>query len=327
MQASFTNPLQGGKTYALESFVSLGYEGQSFCLSDLGFYFSDTLVSEFTGEVINVIPQYENPASNMINTHHGWQRIQGTYTAHGGEKYLSIGLFKPYSITHLDTCDAAPGSSAVTYLFLDDVAVYDTSQIDTIHLCMNDSVLIGGSWHHNAGLYTDIIGGLPVNFYIKPRSYSTNLTIIDKPFESGDSVRISLLQTFGNDSSGANINFIWASHDTTIDIPMFNVYGCDSTVRYRCGTNIGTGVELDNKFSWNIYPNPANDFIMVRLSKNDPAMYSVTIIDIAGHEVLSNSLTNDKIDISALKSGMYFIKLINTKTGNVVGTEKFVKSY
>jgi len=37
------------------------------------------------------------------------------------------------------------------------------------------------------------------------------------------------------------------------------------------------------------------------------------------------SLGNDKIDVTSLKSGMYFIKLVNTKTGVVVGTEKFVK--
>ena len=325
VQASFRNPLQGGKTYVLESYVSLGYEGQSFCLSDLGFYFSDTLISDYTGEEINAIPQYENPASNMINTHRGWQRIEGTYTAHGGENYLSIGVFKPYLLTHIDTCGAAPGSSTPTYIFIDDVAVYDTAKVDTIHLCMNDSVQIGGIWRHNAGLYTDIIGGLPVRFYVQPRPYSTNLTIIERPFLPGDSVRISLLQTFGNDSNSVVQNFIWASHDTTIDIPMYNVYGCDSTVRYRCGTNIGFAKELNNQLQWCVYPNPANDFIQIKLSINDPAKYSVTIIDVAGREVLTHSLTNDKIDISALKSGMYYIKLVNTKTGVVVGTEKFVK--
>ncbi len=325
VQASFSNPLLSGKTYAIESYVSLAYDGWGICLSDLGFYFSDTLIFNVFPFDILVTPQYENPSSNMINTQSGWQRITGTYTAHGGEQYVSIGLFKPYASANRDFCNGA-ATYPSAYLFIDDVAVYDTAKVDTIHLCMNDSVQLGGIWRKTAGMYTDIIGGLPIKFYIQPRPYSANLTIIDKPFLPGDSVRISLLQKGGIDSSSLTNNFIWANHDTTFDIPMFNIYGCDSTIRYRCGTNIGTGVELNNEFSWNIYPNPTNDFIMVRLSKNDPTMYSVTINDVEGKEVLTHSLVNEKIDISILKSGMYFIKLVNTKTGNVVGTEKFVKS-
>lgn len=326
VQASFSSPLQAGRTYSIESYVSFGLEGYSLCISDLGFYFSDTQVSiDMGGDLINVIPQYENPSSNMINTHYGWQRITGNYTAHGGEKFMNIGLFKPYALAHVDTCDFYDGPYSISYLFIDDVAVYDTAKVDTIHLCLNDSVQIGGVWRHNAGLFTDIIGGLPVRFYIQPRPYSTNLTIIDKPFLPGDSVRISLLQTYGNDSNSVVQNFIWVSKDTTINIPMFNIYGCDSTVRYRCGTNIGLANFIDKELKWNIYPNPANDFIQVKLSTNNPTNYSVTLIDVAGSKVLTHSLVNDKIDISVLNSGMYFVRLINSKTGKVQGTIKFVK--
>jgi Secretion system C-terminal sorting domain len=324
IQASFSSSLLAGKTYAIESFVSLA--DHSICFSDLGFYFSDTMITEVAGAIIPVTAQYENPVSNLINTHEGWQRITGTYTAHGGENFMSIGIFKPYSAMNLDTCAALGGSFDYDhYVFIDDVAVYDTAKVDTIHLCMNDSVQLGGIWRRNAGLYTDMVGGLPVKFYIEPRPYSANLTIIDKPFLPGDSVRISLVQKGSVDSTISMINFLWASQDTNIDIPMYNIYGCDSTVRYRCGTNLSIGNELNNQMIWGIYPNPANDFIQVKLSSNDPAKYAVMIIDVAGREVLSHSLTNDKIDISALKSGMYFIKLINTKTVNVIGTEKFVK--
>jgi len=324
VQASFRSPLQAGKSYSIESYVSLG--DHSICFSDLGFYFSDTMIRElFGGTVILATPQYENPLSNLINTHEGWQRITGIYTAHGGENFMSIGIFKPHSSMHIDTCaDLGGRFDYEPYFFIDDVAVYDTAKVDTVHLCVNDSVLLNGVWRKTAGMYTDIISGLPVKFYVELRPYAANLTIIDKPFLTGDSVRISLLQKGGNDSLFRD-NFVWAKKDTTIDIPMFNIYGCDSTVRYRCGTNIGFANDIDKDLKWNIYPNPANDIIQVKLSSNDPIKYSITIIDIAGREVRTHSLANDKIDISALKSGMYFIKLVNTKTGNIVGTEKFVK--
>ena len=328
IQAKFSNPLQTGKTYAIMAYVSL--VEYSTCLSDLGFYFSDTmLISQPLGGQIAVTPQYENPDSNMIIVHNGLQKINGIYNAHGGEQYLSIGMFKSYSMAHTDSCIEYGGvSGAAAYLFIDDVAVYDTSKTDTINLCLNDSIQLGGTWRKVEGLYIDTIGGLPVNFFVQLRPYTNSVTIIDRPFESSDSVRISLLQAAGNDSVAASssiYNYTWIKSDTIIDIRMYNIYGCDSTIRYICRTNVGINNFINGE-AWSIYPNPTNDFLHIILKKNDPANYSVTLIDVTGREVLSPSLLNDRFDISALKSGIYFMKLINTKTGNVVGTEKFVKS-
>ncbi len=322
VQGRFRNPLIAGKMYGIECFVSMG-EPYPSCLSDLGFYFSDAQVSTPPGR-LPYTPQFENPTTEMINTRQGWQKITGSYIAHGGEQYLCIGNFKPYNLCNIITCgDPAPDQAA--YLFIDDVAVYDTAQVDTIHLCMNDSVEIGGVWRHNSGSYTDIIGGLPVKFYIEMRPYRTNLTVIEKPFTENDSVRVSIIQTGGVDSTNNSHNYIYVKRDTTIDIPMYNIYGCDSTVRYVCGTHISIGKVLNNQLRWTVYPNPVNDFVQVKLSANDPTKYSFIIIDVAGREVLKHSLVNDKIDISVLKSGMYFLRLTNSQTGNIQGTEKFVK--
>jgi hypothetical protein len=320
IQASFNTPLIAGKTYAIECYVSL----LGTCLSELGFYFSSTQVSFGTGQIIPYTAQSENPSSNLITTHDGWQRITANYTALGGEKYMSIGNFTDYALCHIDTCSTFGGVCCGSYLFVDDVAVYDTSKVDTIQLCINDSVQIGNLWQHNEGIYSDLIGGLPVQFFIQHRPFTANLSVIYKPFLSGDSVRVSLLQTAGIDSIEFLNNFLWIKSDTMIDIPMFNIYGCDSTVRYVCGTNIGINHVYDY-INWSVFPNPANDYLQITLNNNDPNSYSINIIDITGKEVKSLSISNAAIDISLLKSGMYFAKLLNTKTGKVVGNEKFVK--
>ena len=322
VQGRFRNPLIAGKMYGIECFVSMG-EPYPSCLSDLGFYFSDAQVSTPPGR-LPYTPQFENPTTEMINTRQGWQKITGSYIAHGGEQYLCIGNFKPYNLCNIITCgDPAPDQAA--YLFIDDVAVYDTAQVDTIHLCMNDSVGIGGVWRHNSGLYTDIIGGLPVKFYIEMRPYTTNLTVIEKPFAENDSVRVSIIQTGGVDSTNNSHNYIYVKRDTTIDIPMYNIYGCDSTVRYICGTNIGIANSLNNKLQWSVYPNPTNNFIQIQLNVNDASHYVVSIVDVTGREVMNQSLVNNEIDISALKSGMYFVSLLNASIAKVLGCEKFVK--
>jgi hypothetical protein len=311
IQASFRDTLQFGKAYGLECYVSLGFEGQSLCISNLGFYFSDTALSiSNSSQRINYITQYENPSSNSINIYKGWQRITGSFVASGGEKFMSIGMFKPYSMANVDTCNTYPDGISYTYLFIDDVAVYDTSKIDTISLCMNDSVQLGGSWQHTEGLYFDTIAGLPVKFYISLRPESASLTVVDKPFVLGDSVRLGAF---------------WIKNDTIIEVPKHNIYGCDSLVRYLCRTNLSIGNSLSAQMQWSIYPNPANDFIEIQLSKNDLTSYDISIFDITGKEILTQSLQQNKIDVTTLNSGMYFVKLMNAKSTEVLGVKKFVK--
>ena len=106
---------------------------------------------------------------------------------------------------------------------------------------------------------------------------------------------------------------------------MYNIYGCDSTIRYQFGWRIGIEKGQENKTVWSIYPNPANDFLKIVLSNNNPSQYSISFIDITGKELFSKTLNSDTIDISLLTSGMYFVKLFNSKTGKLVGTQKFVK--
>ena len=223
---------------------------------------------------------------------------------------MSIGIFKLYSMAHVDTCYTYPDGISYTYLYIDDVAVYDTAKIDTIHLCANDSVQLGSFWRHSAGLYVDTVGGLPVKLYIDPRPESASLTVIDMPFAFGDSVKAG---------------YIWVKNDSIVEVPKHNIYGCDSTVRYVCRTNVGIGKEISEAVEWSVYPNPANDFLQVNINKKDLTKYNVAIIDVSGRKLLSTALINDKIDISVLESGMYFVRLCVGRTGNVIGINKFVK--
>jgi hypothetical protein len=186
-------------------------------------------------------------------------------------------------------------------------------------------VQIGGIWRSDPGVFTDTIGGLPVDFFVQFRPYTNNLTLIDKPFEFGDSIRITLLQSAGIDSSDITRNFTWVKSDTNIIIVMYNIYGCDSTIRYVCRTNVGINNLFNGAMTWSIYPNPANDFLQVNLNSSDMNRYEIIIVDLAGKEILHASLQQNKIDVATLNSGMYFAKLLNHKTRNVVGVKKFVK--
>lgn len=69
-----------------------------------------------------------------------------------------------------------------------------------------------------------------------------------------------------------------------------------------------------------IYPNPTNDVVFVQSSS---AAQSIQVINGSGAVVMDGLLTNNKIDVSQLKSGVYFMEII-FENGQKI-TEKLVK--
>ena len=68
----------------------------------------------------------------------------------------------------------------------------------------------------------------------------------------------------------------------------------------------------ENDFINNIsvYPNPVKDILNF---KTDYNILKVEIYDIAGRIVSSNSVSENKIDLSELKTGNYILKLYTEK--------------
>lgn len=71
-----------------------------------------------------------------------------------------------------------------------------------------------------------------------------------------------------------------------------------------------------------IYPNPSNDFINIQVGQNENKMQSIEITDILGKKVFESKFEN-KINISNLTQGVYFITLISNE--NEKFTKKIIK--
>ncbi len=71
-----------------------------------------------------------------------------------------------------------------------------------------------------------------------------------------------------------------------------------------------------------IYPNPANDHLSISNSEN---ISSVKIVNQFGEEVINKGLLNNKIDVSGLASGIYF--LIPISENKYLKAIKFVKKF
>ena len=85
--------------------------------------------------------------------------------------------------------------------------------------------------------------------------------------------------------------------------------------------HIGVEEIAENGFA--IYPNPSHDVLFV-LSESINSEYRIT--NIIGQTLMTGEIISDnqKIDVSSLSEGIYFITLTNKTTNYVVSTQKFV---
>ena len=82
--------------------------------------------------------------------------------------------------------------------------------------------------------------------------------------------------------------------------------------------------DLSDKGSFSIYPNPAKGNIYIGWNEGMTGDASISIVDIAGREVMSQSVKvsgSTRVDVSALQQGVYLIKIT---TGDVQHVEKLI---
>ncbi|AOW19684.1 T9SS type A sorting domain-containing protein [Urechidicola croceus] len=125
---------------------------------------------------------------------------------------------------------------------------------------------------------------------------STTSTFTPTSINDGDSVHFEV----SNGSLGECHNFTLVSEAIVLD----------------CGSLSVDDYLFDTV---SIFPNPATDRIEIK-GLQEEAVFKV--YSILGKKLLEQKLTNDYIDISSLKSGIYFVKLI---TENGQTTKKLVK--
>ena len=80
----------------------------------------------------------------------------------------------------------------------------------------------------------------------------------------------------------------------------------------RCVKNSPLGITTYSKFSFNVYPNPTNDYINIQLSfLNEPTQYKIS--DTSGKIILTGDINNKyfSLDLTELQSGIYYISLKN----------------
>ena len=129
VEVPLTSTLFSNHSYCVQFYVSLA-DTSEFAISNMGAYFSvDSLLDSTPGSnaIEYVTPQVENPLTNVLNDKVNWMLVSGTFTANGGEKYLTIGNFHTDANTNLQ--NVTGGTQPFSYYYIDDISVVDCSAI------------------------------------------------------------------------------------------------------------------------------------------------------------------------------------------------------
>jgi len=166
---------------------------------------------------------------------------------------------------------------------------------------------------------------------IYPEDYPDEITAINGSenilrYKNGQTAAIAYKGKFGSSNNiGAVINVAFPlesvdNHASLVDF-------MQKAIQYFDGWATGLD-DLQSKTSnFEIYPVPANNYLNVRFTDKQEAVFSIEIQDISGKIIekitdLPVSSTETKIDVSNLNSGIYILKLYSEK---FAFSKKFIK--
>ncbi len=113
-------PLEAGAKYEVSFWISRADSATIAC-DNIGAYFSTAPVSASNASNLPYTPQVVSPANNPITDAINWVQVIDTFTAIGGEYYLTIGVFTDDMNTNWTLVNG--GWVGEPYYYTDDVSV------------------------------------------------------------------------------------------------------------------------------------------------------------------------------------------------------------
>lgn len=145
LQGKLIHPLEKTRTYFLSFYISVSnYANNEYFLKNhyFGAFFSEDSINRIDWKPFSqYLPQVYYNENIYISDTTNWIYVSGEFTANGGEKYITIGMFK--DSTNLDTiCSNPPYCSGdfSTYYYIDNVQLIENSITPNIFTPNNDGV-------------------------------------------------------------------------------------------------------------------------------------------------------------------------------------------
>ncbi len=283
VQGRLSKHLTSGKKYCVTFYVSVADYETRYAIKELGAYLDNGSIDTTKNPgypQTKYTPQIQN-SGGVIKDTMNWVKIQGSFTAKGTEQFITIGNFRDAAHTTLDSfLITAQNSIGESYYLLDDVSVVEiNARADAgpdTHVGLGDSVFIGT---HDVAL----------------DCYWTKL---------GSSTVI-----------GATPG-IWVKPTvTTSYVLTLDVCGAitKDTVKVEVWDVGVHGIGARGKQRYRLSPNPAADAVTIRqqLSTNSPV--SITLLDILGRKVYTQSLlftdNTSLLLLPKIAAGLYYVRI------------------
>lgn len=158
LQVPLIAPLEPGLSYRVSFRVSLS-ETASFAIAPLGAHFSTGPVSPPGQNVLPVVPQVVNPATNLLTSLTAWMLVEGSFIAAGGEDVLTLGNFLSDAAT---PAIASTGGDVYTYYYFDDIQVV----ADCGAAATGKTVVCGSPWTFDTPKAVDGCSGTSVTVVV-----------------------------------------------------------------------------------------------------------------------------------------------------------------
>jgi len=140
--------LQENVEYYIEFYVCLANHSY-YGINRIGALFTNEELYQANWDYISAIPQIANPLNNIITDTLNWTKISGTFIAHGGECYMTIGNF--YDWNETDTIISNPNIGEATYYYVDGVILKKAkSNIELPNAFTPDGDGVNDIFHVNA---------------------------------------------------------------------------------------------------------------------------------------------------------------------------------
>jgi len=296
---------------------------------DGGLTFPTVLASNTPNDGIESIIVPSTPSANvriMV------QAVANIFFAINGEN-ISIGSFQTTCSTFQSTDIPKSIPDANTAGVVSTINVPSNFLISDVNVSLD----ITHSWLWDLQIYLKAPNGTEVLIYDRTcgssgqQRQNINATFDDDvstvicnnsvPAISGSTKPTNLLSLFNGSSSLGNwqLKVIDNSHG---DLGTINNWSIE-----LCQTNQTTHVG-DYRFNeFNVYPNPSNGQIQLRLDASNTEKVQVKIYDLSGRQVFTSVYSdletkfNKQLNLNSLAKGVYFLKVIK---GKASGTKKIV---
>lgn len=351
VQAPLSQALSAGNVYNVKFYVSL-CNTATIASDGIGAYFSTGPVSSAGSSVLSFIPQVAasqiiSDTSGWVLVEGSFVATEAyTHITIGNFKDNASTTMQPFTGESFGGANGLGVGIGGSYYYIDDVSVEpggDVYILGESQVCQGQTVTLTA---YGANSYTwspeDGVSCVNCNeVTVSPDTTTTYIVVGDNGETFYHTVyvnpqnvaTISASQNLLIASSGG-VSYQWYYNNEPIAgatgitymITKSGLYYCIITYPNGC-TSVSNGLELTYQGGTGleelglgiiqIFPNPADDFAIIQFEKHTNEPIHVQLVSLNGELVfetmIATSTLTNKIDVSSLSSGTYFIKLQNSK--------------